>query len=82
MLMELFSDEQLQAQQMQIMSRMDFDTLLLWFQYIVPARQSSENIQVLRAFRQTASADAWGQVMGVLRGVLSEADFQEMALQI
>ena len=82
LLMRLFSDDELQAQQLQIMSRMPFERLLLWFQYIVPARQPAENVQVLRAFCRTASAEAWGRVQAVLQGVLNERDFQELNSRI
>jgi hypothetical protein len=36
------------------MQQMEFKTLLLWFKFIVPARRSEENKQVLTAFKANA----------------------------
>ena len=82
MLMQLFTDEELQTQQVRIMQGMSVETLLLWFKYIVPARQPAENLQVLRALSQTAPAALLDRVLGVLRAELNERDFEELASQL
>lgn len=61
-----FTDEELIGHQVEIMQVMPFDTLLLWFKYIVPARRDSENAQVLTAFKQNAPAEAYETVIALI----------------
>jgi hypothetical protein len=61
-----FTDEELIGHQIQIMQVMPFDTLLLWFKYIVPARRVAENAQVLTAFKQNAPAEAYETVIALI----------------
>ena len=49
-----FTDEELMAHQLTIMQQMPFETLLLWFKFIVPARRAEENAQVLHGFKSAA----------------------------
>lgn len=62
-----FSDDELIGHQIAIMQKTPIDLLTLWFKYIVPARQLSENIQVLKAFRTSASSELFNQIMGQLQ---------------
>jgi hypothetical protein len=50
-----FTDEDLMQHQIAIMGEMNFETLLLWFKYIVPARRPEENAQVLSGFKSAVS---------------------------
>lgn len=61
-----FTDEELIGHQIEIMQVMPFDTLLLWFKYIVPARRDAENAQVLTAFKQNAPAEAYETVIALI----------------
>ncbi|MEY2692243.1 MAG: hypothetical protein RIT03_633 [Bacteroidota bacterium] len=61
-----FTDEELIGHQVEIMQVMPFDTLLLWFKYIVPARRDAENAQVLTAFKQNAPAEAYETVIALI----------------
>lgn len=78
LMQEHFTDEELIAHQIQIMQVMDFETLLLWFKYIVPARRTEENRQVLTAFKANAPAPAFQAVAEVIQKELSEGAFQKL----
>lgn len=78
LMQEHFTDAELINHQIQIMQVMDFNTLLLWFKYIVPARRTEENRQVLTAFKANAPEAAFQAVAEVIRKELSEAAFQKL----
>lgn len=73
-----FTDEELISHQIEIMKEMSFETLLLWFKYIVPARRSSENAQVLTGFKSSAPAEAYEAVVEVIRQVISEDEWSKI----
>jgi hypothetical protein len=70
-----FTDEELIGHQIEIMQAMPFDTLLLWFKYIVPARRVDENAQVLTSFKQNAPAEAFEAVLAI---IASQLDAEEL----
>lgn len=72
---EQFTDEELMGHQVAIMQEMSFETLLLWFKYIVPARRLEENAQVLRGFKGAAPKEAFDAAMRVIKEQLTESDF-------
>jgi uncharacterized protein YktA (UPF0223 family) len=78
MMQHYFTDEELIGHQVQIMQEMDFKTLLLWFKYIVPARRSSENKQVLTAFKSNAPAEAYEAVKSTILQVVTEVEWNAM----
>jgi hypothetical protein len=71
-----FSDEELIQHQIKIMQQMEFSTLLLWFKYIVPARRTEENAQVLRNFKNNAPEEAFQAVIQTIQGELSHEEFE------
>jgi hypothetical protein len=71
-----FSDEELIQHQIKIMQQMEFLTLLLWFKYIVPARRTEENAQVLRNFKNNAPEEAFQAVIQTIQGELSHEEFE------
>ncbi|MEY4866211.1 MAG: hypothetical protein RLY64_465 [Bacteroidota bacterium] len=71
-----FSDEELIQHQIKIMQQMEFSTLLLWFKYIVPARRTEENAQVLRNFKSNAPDEAFHAVIQTIQGELSHEEFE------
>jgi hypothetical protein len=71
-----FSDEELMQHQIAIMGEMSFETLLLWFKYIVPARRPEENAQVLTGFKSAAPEVAFKAVIDVIKNEISETEFQ------
>jgi hypothetical protein len=64
--------------QVAIMQEMSFETLLLWFKYIVPARRTEENAQVLRGFKGAAPKEAFDAAMAVIKNVLDEMEYQRL----
>jgi hypothetical protein len=64
------TDEEMIADQGVIMQTVPFETLLLWFKYIVPARGTRDNRQVLAGFKSAAPAEAFDAVCALLRDVL------------
>ena len=78
MMQENFTDEELIGHQVVIMQQMDFNTLLLWFKFIVPARRMEENSQVLTAFKANAPAAAFDEVAQQIREVLPAAEFETL----
>ncbi|MEN9323386.1 MAG: hypothetical protein RL699_1166 [Bacteroidota bacterium] len=76
-----FTDEELIGHQIEIMQVMPFDTLLLWFKYIVPARRDAENAQVLTAFKQNAPAEAYETVIALIATQV-KADELEIILKL
>jgi hypothetical protein len=77
-----FTDEELMGHQIEIMQEMSFDTLLLWFKYIVPARRPAENAQVLSGFKASAPAEAFQQVMALIETQISSEELAEIKLLI
>ncbi len=73
-----FTDEELIGHQIQIMQVMPFDTLLLWFKYIVPARRIAENAQVLSAFKQNAPAEAYQTVIALIATQISAEELESI----
>jgi hypothetical protein len=73
---KLFSDEELMQHQIEIMKEMSFDTLLLWFKYIVPARRPEENAQVLTGFKSVAPETAYSTVLSTIKNEISESEFE------
>lgn len=71
-----FSDEELIQHQLEIMSEMSFETLLLWFKYIVPSRRPEENAQVLRNFKSVAPSEAYYAVLNIIKPEIPENEFQ------
>jgi len=73
-----FTDEELIGHQVQIMQEMNFNTLLLWFKFIVPARRVAENKQVLTAFKANAPAEAYEAAKGIIMQVVSQEEWEAM----
>ena len=79
---EQFTDEELMGHQVAIMQEMSFETLLLWFKYIVPARRTEENAQVLRGFKGAAPKEAFDAAMAVIKNELDEMEYQRLVEMI
>ena len=73
-----FSDEELMQHQIDIMTEMSFETLLLWFKYIVPARRPEENAQVLSGFKSVAPEAAFNAVLDIIKNEVEENEFQDI----
>ncbi|MCF8326558.1 MAG: hypothetical protein K9I84_16500 [Leadbetterella sp.] len=73
-----FTDEDLMQHQIAIMGEMSFETLLLWFKYIVPARRPEENAQVLSGFKSAVPESAFNAVIEIIKNEISENELHEI----
>jgi hypothetical protein len=73
-----FTDEELMQHQISIMEEMSFETLILWFKYIVPARRPEENAQVLIGFKSAVPESAFNAVIEIIKNEISENEFQKI----
>lgn len=73
-----FTDEDLMQHQIAIMGEMNFETLLLWFKYIVPARRPEENAQVLSGFKSAVPESAFNAVIEIIKNEISENELHEI----
>jgi hypothetical protein len=77
-----FTDEELMQHQIAIMAEMSFETLLLWFKYIVPARRPEENAQVLSGFKSAVPETAFNAVIEIIKNEVSENELHEIQSMI
>ena len=73
-----FTDEDLMQHQIAIMCEISFETLLLWFKYIVPARRPEENAQVLSGFKSAVPESAFNAVIEIIKNEISENELHEI----
>ena len=73
-----FTDEDLMQHQIAIMGEMSFETLLLWFKYIIPARRPEENAQVLSGFKSAVPESAFNAVIEIIKNEISENELHEI----
>ena len=73
-----FTDEEMMQHQIAIMGEMSFETLLLWFKYIVPSRRPEENAQVLTGFKSSVPESVFNEVVDVIKKEIGEIEFQEI----
>ena len=71
-----FTDEELIEHQIEIMKEMSFETLLLWFKYIVPSRRPEENAQVLTGLKSVATESAYNTVLNTIKEEVRESEMQ------
>jgi hypothetical protein len=77
-----FTDEELMQHQIAIMGEMSFETLLLWFKYIAPARRPEENAQVLTGFNSAAPEAAYNAVIETIKAEVGEVEMQEIIAMV
>jgi hypothetical protein len=77
-----FTDDELTQHQIAIMGEMNFETLLLWFKYIAPARRPSENAQVLTGFKSAAPEAAYNAVIETIKAEVGEVEMQEILAMV
>jgi hypothetical protein len=71
-----FTEDELIQHQIEIMKEMNFETLLLWFKYIVPARRPEENAQVLSGFKSAVPNTVYETVLSTIKEEISEREMQ------
>jgi hypothetical protein len=77
-----FTFEELMQHQIEIMKDMSFETLLLWFKYIAPARRPEENAQVLSGFKSVASEMAYTTVINTIKAEVDEMEMDQIVSMV
>ena len=78
MLWQYFTDEELAAHRREIMARNPPQTLLTWFEFVIPAQSHGERVGLLSGFKKMAPAAFFGEGMGVIEKVLAPAEFRRL----
>ena len=73
-----FTNDELIQHQIEIMQEMSFETLLLWFKYIAPARRHDENAQVLTGYKSVAPELAFNEVVNTIKAEVGELEMNQI----
>jgi hypothetical protein len=78
LLWQHFTDEELAAHRVQIMSRNPPRNLLTWFEFVIPAMTRVERVALLKGFQRMASAEFFAEGMDVIQKVLPPSEFERL----
>lgn len=78
LLWRYFTDEELAAHRGEIMARNPPETLLTWFEFVIPAQSFAERIGLLAGFKKMAPAPFFTEGMAVIQKVLPSLEFQRL----
>jgi len=78
LLWQHFTDEELATHRVQIMSRNPPQTLLTWFEFVIPAMTRAEKVGLLTGFKRMASADFFAEGMEVIQKALPPSEFEQL----
>ena len=78
LLWQHFTDEELMAHRREIMTRNRPETLLTWFEFVLPAQSHAERVGLFSGFKKVAPAAFFAEAMGVIEKVLTPAEFQRL----
>jgi hypothetical protein len=78
LLWQHFTDEELAAHRVLIMSRNPPRTLLTWFEFVIPAMTRAERLGLLTGFKRMASADFFAEGMDVIQKSLPPSEFEHL----
>lgn len=82
LLWQHFTDEELIAQRGKIMAKLPPQTLLTWFRFIIPAQSPRERAGLLGGFKKMAPEVYFNQAMSVIKGVLSDREFEVLMVAL
>lgn len=74
-----FTDEELVSHRIEVMSKMEPETLKLWIKYVVPAQSFQENIAFMTGFKKMAPQPFYESVMEMLKKQLPETEFNKLS---
>lgn len=75
---ENFTDEELMAQQGQIMASFTPEQTLMWLKYIVPAQNPFERSILLGGLKANAPAEFFQKAMGTLKSRITETEYLQL----
>jgi hypothetical protein len=78
LLWQHFTDEELAAHRIRIMSRNPPRTLLTWFEFVIPAMTRTERVALLTGFKRMASADFFAEGMEVIQNAIPATEFEHL----
>lgn len=73
-----FTDEELAAYRGKIMARLQPETLLTWFRFILPAQSKNERLGLFKGFQKMAPEPFFRQGMEVAKKHLTPTDFAQL----
>ncbi|HVV06741.1 MAG TPA: hypothetical protein VHC96_21065 [Puia sp.] len=77
-LWQYFTDEELAAHRGEIMAKNPPETLLIWFEFVIPAQRHAERIGLLTGFKRMAPAAFFAEAMQVVQRVLLPSEFHRL----
>jgi len=78
LLWQYFTDEELAAHRGEIMAKNPPQTLLIWFEFVVPAQSHAERIGLLTGFKRMAPAAFFAEAMRVIQSALPPLEFRRL----
>lgn len=82
LLWQYFTDEELAAHRGEIMARNPPQTLLTWFEFVIPAQSHAERVGLLTGFSKMAPAAFFAEAMEVIQKVLPPLEFHRLTEQL
>jgi hypothetical protein len=70
-----FTDMELAGHRREIMARNPPQTLLTWFEFVIPAQTNAERVGLLTGFMKAAPATFFAEAMDLIRGVIPASEF-------
>ena len=78
LLWQYFTDEELAAHRSEIMARQSPQTLLTWFEFVIPSQTHAERVGLLAGFKKMAPTAFFSQAMEVIGKVLPQPEFRRL----
>jgi hypothetical protein len=78
LLWKFFTDEELAAHRGEIMSKNPPQTLLIWFEFVLPAQSHAERVGLLSGFKKMAPPAFFSDAMAVIEKALATEDFRRL----
>lgn len=78
LLWQHFTDQELAVHRGEIMARNPPQTLLIRFEFVMPAQSHAERVGLLTGFKRMAPAAFFAEAMEVIRNVLSPSEFHRL----
>lgn len=78
LLWQYFTDEELAAHRGEIMARNPPQTLLIWFEFVIPAQTHAERVGLLTGFKRMAPAAFFAEAMELIQKALLPSEFHRL----
>lgn len=78
LLWELFTDEELIAERVEIIKNMEPSALMTWFKHGIPASTHAESVGMLNGFKASAPPEAFEMAMNTIQPEMSPTKFEAL----